>query len=263
MNSTPGIRRDSSHPAPNRQGRSRLPDSAESTPNHTRKSASHAAEYLTEGAVLAVSAGLLAFALLSGTVMSGGTSGFDQSVLLALRDPKNPVDPLGPEWFGIVVRDISALGGFTVLTLVTLAACGYLWLGGRPRFALYLLISIAGGSLANTVLKGLFDRPRPDLVPHGTPAALSSFPSGHAMMSAVVFLTLGALLAYAAEDRRIKAYILTWALLLTLLVAFSRVYLGVHWPTDVIAGWVAGSTWALICLVAGGVLRRRTHLLAD
>ncbi|MEA3413823.1 MAG: phosphatase PAP2 family protein [Pseudomonadota bacterium] len=231
--------------------------------SRTEKAGAHLPEYLTEGLVLTVSAGLLAFALLSGKVLSGGTYRFDERVLLALRDPGDPSNPFGPEWLEIVVRDISALGGFTVLTLITLAVCGYLWLRGSPRFALFILISIAGGSLLNTLLKGLFDRPRPDLVPHGTPAALSSFPSGHAMMSTVVFLTLGALLAFASQDRRIKAYILGWAVSLTVLVAFSRVYLGVHWPTDVIAGWVAGSTWALICLMAGRLLQSRTRLLAD
>lgn len=220
-------------------------------------------EYLAELLVLAVSAGLLGFALLSGTVMRGDTLRFDQELLLALRDPQDLNLPAGPEWLALAIRDISALGGVTVLTLITLGACGFVLLTGRPRFSLFLLVSIAGGSLLNTLLKGLFDRPRPDLVPHGTPAALSSFPSGHAMMSAVVFLTLGALLAYRSESARIKVYILGWAVLLTILVAFSRVYLGVHWPTDVIAGWIAGSTWALISLMAGGFLMRHTRLLSD
>lgn len=208
-------------------------------------------EYATEIAVVIVSLGLFAFIKLADEVADENTRGFDERILLMFRDQADPSNPFGPAWLEVVVRDVSALGGLVALGLLTVAACGYLWLKHRGRLALFVAISVCGGSLANTLLKGIIGRPRPDIVPHGTAAALSSFPSGHAMMAAVVFLTLGALLAFSVSETRIKAYILSWSVLLTVIVGISRVYLGVHWPTDVIAGWIAGATWATLCLMVG------------
>ena len=218
----------------------------------------HLPEYATEIGIILVSLGLLGFIKLTEEVVEGETLDFDHQVLLWFRNKTDLSDPIGPEWLEVVVRDITALGGLTTLTLLTVAACGYLWLRQRHKLALLVAASVTGGSLLNTLLKGFFARPRPDLVPHETTAALSSFPSGHAMMSAVVFLALGALLSLSSDDARIKIYILSWSVLLTVLVGISRVYLGVHWPTDIIAGWIAGGTWALICLLVSNRLTR-TH----
>jgi undecaprenyl-diphosphatase len=207
-------------------------------------------EFATEITVLIVSLGLFLFIWLTDQVTNGGTAGFDRRVLLMFRTPGDPADPIGPAWLEVVVRDITALGGLAVLTIITLAACGYLLFQRRTRLALFILLSVSGGSLLNTLLKGFIERPRPDIVTHATAAGMSSFPSGHTMMAAIVFLTLGALLAHASESRAIKIYILGWSLLLAALVGLSRIYLGVHWPTDIIAGWIAGAVWALLCLLA-------------
>ena len=197
------------------------------------------------------------FAELAGEVLEGDTADFDERMLLSLRVAGDLTDPVGPGWFEETARDITGLGGFGVLALLTLVAAGYLLLHGKNHTALYLVLAIGSGILMSTVLKHVFDRPRPDLVPHAQVVYTSSFPSGHSMMSAVVFLTVGALLAGVQTNLRLRAYLLGVAALITLLVGASRVYLGVHWPTDVLAGWTAGAAWALLCWVVYVRLRRR------
>ncbi len=126
-------------------------------------------------------------------------------------------------------------------------AAGYLLLTGKKRAALDVVLSIAGGIVLSSLVKAGFDRPRPDLVPHGSQVYTASFPSGHSMMAAVVYLTLGALFSRLRASVRVKAFVLSFSVLLTLLVGVSRVYLGVHWPTDVLGGWAMGAAWALLC----------------
>jgi len=208
-------------------------------------------EYKTEIALILISLGLFAFFKLLEEVLAGETGAFDRSILLWFRNPNDITDPIGPQWLETVVRDITALGGFLVLGMLSLFVVGYLWLKKQHKMAVFVGASVFTGIAINTLLKELITRPRPDIISHGTGAALSSFPSGHTMMSTVVFLTLGALLSLATNDRKIKFYILFWSILLPLLVGLSRLYLGVHWPTDIIAGWIAGATWALICVLLG------------
>lgn len=207
--------------------------------------------------VLLISACGWAFAQLADEALEGETRSFDRTILLALRDPADPADPLGPGWVEEFGRDVTGLGGIGVLAALTLAVAGFLRLQGRRGSMWLVLAAVAGGQAASTLFKLGFDRPRPDLVPHGAITYTSSFPSGHAMMAAVTYLTLAALLARVQPRRRLKAYILTLAVLVTLAVGVSRVYLGVHWPTDVLAGWTAGAGWALLCLGIAHWLQRR------
>ena len=145
-------------------------------------------------------------------------------------------------------RAWTARGGVAVLVLTTVAVSLFFLLRGRFSTTLYVVITVGGGILISSLAKEFFDRPRPDLVPHGSLVHTASFPSGHSMMAAVTYLTLGALIARSEARPVMKAYILTVAVLLTLLVGVSRVYMGVHWPTDVAARWLAGGGWALLCL---------------
>ena len=145
------------------------------------------------------------------------------------------------------MRDCTGLGGVGVLTLTTLAVAGFLALSGSPRSAVFVILAIGSGILMSSLLKYGFDRPRPDLVAHGSRVYTSSFPSGHSFMSATVYFTLGIMLARRFPTRALSIYIMVVCTLLTFVVGVSRVYLGVHWPTDVIAGWVIGAGWALFC----------------
>ncbi len=196
---------------------------------------------------LAVCAGGLLGFILMVEGLEGDGHRFDQAVLLALRQPGTPAEPIGPAWLALTMRDITALGGIPVLSLFGLLALGYLMLARQWRAVWLLVVSLPGGLLLNTLLKRGFDRPRPELVAHLVEVHTNSFPSGHAMLSAIGFLTLGALLAGATQRRQQQGYILGVAVLLTLLVGASRVYLGVHWPTDVLAGWSLGAAWATGC----------------
>jgi undecaprenyl-diphosphatase len=207
--------------------------------------------------LLLAAAALFLFARIAAGVMEGDTRSFDERVLLALRSAGDPTDPLGPPWFEEMMRDVTALGATVVLGAVTLAVIGFLLLTGRREAAWVVAVAIATGMLLSHGLKWGFGRPRPDLVPHGNAVYTQSFPSGHAMLSAVVYLTLGALLARVQAGVRARVYLLAVAALLVVLIGASRVYLGVHWPTDVLAGWVLGGAWAVLCWLAMLRLQRR------
>lgn len=214
-------------------------------------------------AVPTVSGGVWAFGELADVAMDGDSAAFDERLLLALRVPGDPADPIGPEWVEEIARDITALAGTGLLVLVTAAAIAFLLLYHKYRTALLVAFAVGGGQLVNSLLKLGFDRPRPELVPHETYVYTASFPSGHSMMAAVIYLTLAALLARTQPHRRTRAFFLVLGVLITLLVGSSRVYLGVHWPTDVLAGWTAGAAWALLCLSVNDLLERRGHIEAQ
>lgn len=191
--------------------------------------------------------GLFLFERLASEVLEGETLQVDQSILLALRRPGDLSAPIGPAWLAHAVDDITALGGVTVLTLVTLLVTAYLLFDRRSRTAFFVLLSVLTGWLASTSLKFLVARPRPEVVPHLVDVTDFSFPSGHAMVSAVTYLTLGALLARIQIYRSARVFVMGAGVFLTLVVGMSRVFLGVHYPTDVLGGWCAGALWALGC----------------
>jgi len=193
------------------------------------------------------------FGLVADEVIEGDTVEFDRQVTLLMRDGGNLADPWGPVWLEEAGRDLTALGSFTVLGAVVIATVFYLAMAGKVRTGVFVAVAVMGGTIISNLLKIVFDRPRPD-VEAATRVFTASFPSGHATVSAVVYLTLGLLLAEATASPRLKTYFVVVGVTLTLLVGVSRVYLGVHFPTDVIAGWSLGLAWALLCWAAYAVL---------
>src|SRR5258706_12198450 len=209
------------------------------------------------GSLLLITGLLLIFMFIAQDVFEGETAAFDRAAILAFRSAGNISDPVGPPWVEEAVRDISALGSIIVVVILSGAVIFYLLLLGRRGAALLLLISLAGGTVLNDLLKYIFDRPRPDLMLHAVQVFTSSFPSGHAAVSAVVYLTLGALLARDAPSIAVKIYVMAVAILIVFLVGVSRIFLGVPYPTDVLAGWCIGSAWALTCWLAADRLQHR------
>ena len=206
----------------------------------------------------AITGGTWIFLIIASEVNEGETLALDRRILLSMRNPD--LTPKGSPQLEEIMRDCTALGGVAVLTLLTISVVTFLVLTGKRHMAAFLTCSIASGLLLSLVLKDSYHRPRPNLVPQASAVLTTSFPSGHSMLSALTYLTLGALLARSYTRRRLKAYVLCMAILLTGLVGVSRVYLGVHWPTDVLAGWTAGATWATLCGLTARWLQRRRQL---
>jgi undecaprenyl-diphosphatase len=207
--------------------------------------------------LLLIAAPLWGFGFLAEEVAEGGTHAWDESLLMSLREPGDPDDPIGGGNAEEAMRDLTALGGATWLIFLTAATAGALALMRQGRSALLLIAAVAGGQVLSHLTKGLFARPRPELVSHEAYVHTASFPSGHSMMAAVVYLTLAVMLARATPKRPLKAYYVGLATLLTVAVGVSRVYLGVHWPSDVLAGWMIGAAWALLCYALADWLGRR------
>lgn len=207
-------------------------------------------------AVLCVLFGSLwAVLALGSEVREGETAGIDRAILLWFRTPGNLGLPIGPAWLQESARDITALGGFTVLTLLTIGATLALLAANRQRQALVFAATVIVAQIASTGLKTLNGRPRPALVPYLDAVMSSSFPSGHAMMSPVVYFTLVAIVAAGSSGRPLRTLMIGSAVLLVIAIGVSRVYLGVHWPTDVLAGWTIGSAIALVAWRGLALLR--------
>jgi len=190
-------------------------------------------------------------------MLEGDMREFDEGVLRYLRDPEDPRKPIGPPWLVAVATDVSALGGTTVLVIVLSVVVGYLALEHRYAEVLLIVVAASVGGALSQILKLWFGRARPDVVPHLVSVASLSFPSGHSMLSVVTYLTLGALMARFARRRRIRMYCIGVSLVLALVIGLSRIYLGVHFPTDVLAGWSAGLAWALLWWLVARALQYR------
>ena len=198
---------------------------------------------------------LAAFAAITGEVLEGDTAAADRRILLALRVPGRPDMPLGPRWLQESARDVTALGGFTVLAMLSIAAIVVLLTQRRRRQALAFGVSVLAAQVVAEAVKHVTHRPRPDVVSHLDLVYSSSFPSGHSLMSPVVYLTLAGVLAAGLRRSRDKVVLILCAAVLVMAIGVSRVYLGVHWPTDVMAGWILG---CLISIWATWVIRRES-----
>ena len=191
-------------------------------------------------------AGLLALALLGLWVVDGAPLGWDRTIMLALRVPGDPRQPIGPEWLHYAMIDVTALGGGFVLTLAVIVVTGLLLVRRLWLTAALVLAATISGSILAGQAKFFFHRTRPTLVDHLIDVTGLSFPSGHATNSAIVYLTLAGLIAQVERGHRTRAYTMAVATLLVGAIGISRVYLGVHWPSDVLAGWCAGTAWAAL-----------------
>jgi undecaprenyl-diphosphatase len=211
-------------------------------------------------AVLAIVGLLWGFSVLCAVALREPQNSIDRRLLLLLREPGHPDDPIGPRWLEGAWRDVTALGSDVVVGLVTALVVGFLLVERKWRSAVLILVAIAGGTLSSTVLKLTFNRPRPDVVAHLVHVSSTSFPSGHSLIAAVIYPTLGALLASLSVNRRTKLYYLLSAVFIMLLVGASRMYLGVHYPSDVLAGLSLGLAWSLLCWVGSELLQRRGAL---
>lgn len=189
------------------------------------------------------------FTELAGNITDGETQQFDERILLALRTPEDRAVPVGPNWLKGMMLDITALGGPTALAIFSAVMIGLLYIEGQRRVAWLSVLAIGGGAAMSFVMKHIFERPRPSIVPHLREVTNTSFPSGHAMSAAIVYLTIGVMFAKAMRGNWAKAYCLFWGAVLALLVGISRIFLGVHYPSDVLGGWIAGLSWASACWI--------------
>lgn len=203
----------------------------------------------SEAASLAVisviAGGILLFVAIADEMAEGDAHGFDMAVLQALHPGPDLRDPAGPAWLDHAAADFTSFGSISVIVTIALSAIGFLVLRRRALEGLLLAVALAGGLALSEGLKSFFDRARPPDVYRYAETLNPSFPSGHALLSAVLYLSLGAMLARATSNRKIRTYVMAVAILVTLLVGATRVYLGVHWVTDVLGGWCIGAAWAM------------------
>ena len=205
----------------------------------------------------ALASAVLAVALVGATIARGSQFVFDRAIMLAMREPGTMMVPEGPTWLKQVMIDITALGGETVLTLIVALTVGYLLIHRHRLTAALVFGGTVSGSIAVAVTKSLVGRQRPSLIDHLVEVGSASFPSGHSANSAIIYLTIALVLMQIVERRAARRYLFGVAVALVTAIGCSRVYLGVHWPSDVLAGWAFGSLWALAWWALGVWLRQR------
>ncbi|MFV0623020.1 phosphatase PAP2 family protein [Sphingomonas sp. ac-8] len=198
---------------------------------------------LVAGVLAAIA--LLALLFLASVIARGDALAFDRTLILALRVSGHPDLPIGPPKLPSIARDVTALGSGTVLTLVVALATTLLLLRRLWRTAALTLVATIGGASAVSLLKRLFERARPDLVEHLMRETSSSFPSGHSANSAIVYLTVATLIFPMIRETHVRLFVVVATMTIVGMIGISRVYLGVHWPSDVLAGWIFGALWAL------------------
>lgn len=201
--------------------------------------------------------GAYGFAELAGEVLEGDVTSIDESILLAFRASGDLSDPIGSVAVEEAMRDITALGGVVITSFVTLLAVGYYLVDRRPRASAFLFVMVFSGVAILFALKFGFARPRPGLVPHEMESLSPSFPSGHSATAAVVYLTIAGLIADVMPRLSLRIFVASMATAIVIAVGVSRVYMGVHWPTDVLAGWGFGATWAAASWLIGRDFKRR------
>lgn len=222
------------------------------------------AEIAALTALLVLTGGVLAFVELADVMAEEDGRRFDRAILNMLRPfTEDPGRPWGPWWLHEAAADITSLGGIAVLGLFALVAMGFLIMMGKRLSAVLLVAGLAGGVVLSEGLKAVFERERPPAPFQVVETLNASFPSGHALLATVFYLTLGVMLTQAFPRRRFKAYALGVGVILALMVGVTRVYLGAHWATDVIAGWCVGAAWAMaLWLTAYAVQRLAARRLA-
>ena len=221
-------------------------------------------EFVLFTSVAAICVGVCLFIYVASAVKHETYRETEEHFMVSLRNPQDLSVPVGPHWLGEIGRDVSAIGGAVWVITLSLLVIGYLGMRKQWGRVALVVVTVAGGYVLSNFLKITFDRERPSVVPHLSEINSASFPSGHSMLSSLVYLTLGSLLAQAAERRREKVYFVSVAFFLTFVIGLSRVFLGVHYPTDVLAGWGAGMAWALLCwLVAAKFTPAREKLVVE
>lgn len=189
---------------------------------------------LTAGLLIS-SAALEGFAELADEVFEGETRRIDRAVLLR-------INALSPDWLETPMRFVTALGyEWVVIPLLIVSVCVF-YLKGLKFSAALLVISTGGSAALAFVLKAIFQRTRPEVFQTGYDASYFSFPSGHATIAVGFYGTLTMLIAWRFAGRA-RWTVAAVGLALVLLIGFSRLYLGVHYPTDILAGYLAATLW--------------------